>query len=272
MKETELDSLQEMLRAVTRRHFFKQAGFGIGSAALTSLLNRRAFSAGLSPEATSSATAPVNAAVNPLAPKPPMFAAEGEERHLPLHGRRALPGRSVRLQAQASAVRRPGIPEEFIKGERFAFIKGTPKLLGSPYRIRALGQVRRAKFRSCCRTSAGRRRHRHRALHAHHAVQPRAGPDLHEHRLPDHRPAQHGLLDDLRAGQRVQRPAGFRGADLGRKPAGWRQSLLGQRFPSHGLSGRRVPFARRPGAVPHQPRRRRPAQSRRESLDAAQET
>jgi hypothetical protein len=32
------------------------------------------------------------------------------------------------------------IPEEFVKGERFAFIKGTPKLLGSPYAFQKCGQ------------------------------------------------------------------------------------------------------------------------------------
>jgi Protein of unknown function (DUF1501) len=32
------------------------------------------------------------------------------------------------------------IPEEIVKGERFAFIKGTPRLLGSPYRFDRVGQ------------------------------------------------------------------------------------------------------------------------------------
>ena len=32
------------------------------------------------------------------------------------------------------------IPDEFVKGERFAFIKGTPKLLGSPYAFEKCGQ------------------------------------------------------------------------------------------------------------------------------------
>jgi hypothetical protein len=36
MRDLPLDPTQEMLRAVTRRHFFRQAGFGIGGAALTS--------------------------------------------------------------------------------------------------------------------------------------------------------------------------------------------------------------------------------------------
>ena len=32
------------------------------------------------------------------------------------------------------------IPDEFVKGERFAFIKGTPRLLGSPYTFEKVGQ------------------------------------------------------------------------------------------------------------------------------------
>ncbi len=31
-------------------------------------------------------------------------------------------------------------PDEYIKGERFAFIKGVPKLLGSPYDFKEYGQ------------------------------------------------------------------------------------------------------------------------------------
>ncbi len=41
MKDPRFDPMQEMLRAVTRRHFFRQAGFGIGSAALTALLGNK---------------------------------------------------------------------------------------------------------------------------------------------------------------------------------------------------------------------------------------
>ena len=48
MKNIHLSAMEDMLRAVTRRHFFKQAGFGIGAAALSSLLNRYAFASGLS--------------------------------------------------------------------------------------------------------------------------------------------------------------------------------------------------------------------------------
>src|SRR5207249_9094509 len=57
-----------------RRHFFKQAGFGIGAAALSSLLNRYAFASSLS----STGAKPAAGAANPLAPKPPMFPAKAK--------------------------------------------------------------------------------------------------------------------------------------------------------------------------------------------------
>ena len=38
-----------------------------------------------------------------------------------------------------------------MKGERFAFIKGTPKLLGSPYEFKRCGKLRLWKFPNCCR-------------------------------------------------------------------------------------------------------------------------
>ena len=46
------------------------------------------------------------------------------------------------------------MPEEFVKGERFAFIKGTPKLLGSPVRVPAARRSRARGSPSCCRTLA----------------------------------------------------------------------------------------------------------------------
>lgn len=71
MKDIRVTPTEDFLRAVTRRHFFRQAGFGIGAAALSSLLNRYAFASGLS-------AAPALNAVNPLAPKPPHFAPKAK--------------------------------------------------------------------------------------------------------------------------------------------------------------------------------------------------
>ncbi|MFB3921089.1 MAG: DUF1501 domain-containing protein [Terriglobia bacterium] len=132
MRETIRDPMQDLLRAVTRRHFFRQAGFGIGSAALAALLNRDLFAA-------SAADAAINA-VNPLAPRPPHFAAKAKSIiYLFMAGAPSqldlldFKPRLQQLDGQA-------IPEEFTKGERFAFIRGTPKLLGSPYQFQKWGQ------------------------------------------------------------------------------------------------------------------------------------
>ena len=131
---------QRRLLDITRRHFFRQAGFGIGSAALTSLFNRS-----LLAQADDQSAWPSSRRISPAKAKNViyLFMAGG-----------ALAARSVRLQAGArSKFDGQPCPEDLIKGERFAFIKGIPKLLGSPYRFAKYGQSG-ASFRSCCRTLA----------------------------------------------------------------------------------------------------------------------
>jgi hypothetical protein len=54
---------------VTRRHFFRQSGFGIGSLALLGLLDERTFAE----DAT-----PLRTAADPLAVKPPHFAPKAK--------------------------------------------------------------------------------------------------------------------------------------------------------------------------------------------------
>jgi hypothetical protein len=125
-----------MLRAVTRRHFFRQAGFGIGAAALTSLLKGSAFAEQLE----AATTPPAVDAVNPLAPKPPHFAPKAKSIiYLFMAG---APSQVDLLDYKPKLQQYDGqnIPDEMVKGERFAFIKGTPKLLGSPYNFQKWGQ------------------------------------------------------------------------------------------------------------------------------------
>ena len=103
---------RRQLLETTRRHFFRQAaGFGIGSVALASLMNERLFAAG--PHHTPKAKNIIY-----------LFMA-GAPSQLDLFDYKPLLNR---LDGQPC-------PEELIKGERFAFIKGTPKLLGSPHRF-----------------------------------------------------------------------------------------------------------------------------------------
>ncbi len=137
MRDVRVSPMEDMLRAVTRRHFFKQAGFGIGAAALSSLLNRYAFASDLH----AAATRPVpHGGMNPLAPKPPHFAPKAKSIiYLFMAG---APSQVDLLDCKPKLQELNGqhIPEEMVKGERFAFIKGVPKLLGSPYSFRQWGQ------------------------------------------------------------------------------------------------------------------------------------
>lgn len=116
---------QEALKEITRRTLFKKMGYGIGSLALSSMLIENAFAQNpdgsrvqkphFAPKAKRviflfMAGAPSQ--VDLFDPKPLLQKYDGQE-----------------------------CPEDIIKGERFAFIKGTPKLLGSPYQFEKVGQT-----------------------------------------------------------------------------------------------------------------------------------
>ena len=136
MKELNLYDAQDLLRTVSRRHFFRQAGFGIGGAALTCLINRSAFAS------TVLDSAPCSRANegNPLAPCPPTFPAKAKSIiYLFMAG---APSQVDLLDNKPKLQELDGqhIPESLVKGERFAFIKGVPKLLGSPYQFKKCGQ------------------------------------------------------------------------------------------------------------------------------------
>jgi len=110
----------DLLRAATRRHFFKQSGFGIGAAALTRLISA--------------------SEVNPMAARPPMFPATAKSViYLFMAG---APSQVDLLDPKPMLQKYDGqnVPEELTKGERFAFIKGTPRLLGSPFEFGRCGK------------------------------------------------------------------------------------------------------------------------------------
>ena len=129
MRRSENEATRAFLQAVTRRHFFAQSGFGIGSLALLSLclLEERLFAA----EATTSS--------DPLAVRPPQFAPRA--RNVIFLFMAGAPSQIDLLDPKPKLQQHDGqaIPEEFVEGERFAFIKGTPLLLGSPYAFERVG-------------------------------------------------------------------------------------------------------------------------------------
>ncbi len=126
-----MENLENRLKEITRRHFFKETGFSIGNIALASLLNDELF-------ASSTGKQPVPA--NPMAPRPAHFAPKARSViYLFMAG---APSQLDLLdhKPKLKALNGQKCPEDIIKGERFAFIKGIPKLLGSPHEFARHGQ------------------------------------------------------------------------------------------------------------------------------------
>jgi len=134
MSDAYPQDLKDLVRAVTRRYFFRQAGMGVGATALSLLLRRDLAAAGVE-----TAGLP-GRAPNPMAPKPPMFPAQAKNIiYLFMAG---APSQLDLLDYKPALQQYNGqqIPEEFLKGQRFAFIKGVPRLLGSPYQFKKCGR------------------------------------------------------------------------------------------------------------------------------------
>ena len=105
----------EQIQQNTRRHFLKQTFAGLGGVALGSLINP-------------SASAKL---VDPMAPKKSHFPAKAKH-VIYLHLTGSPPNLDL-YDYKPELVKRDGqdCPEEFIKGKRFGFTIGTPKLLGT---------------------------------------------------------------------------------------------------------------------------------------------
>ena len=112
---------------ITRRHFLRQSQVGIGALAL-SLLQEGAGHAQRRVE------------VNPMAPRAPHFAPKAKN-VIYLHMAGSPPHLDL-FDYKPELLRRTGqdCPAEFLRGRRFAFTSGTPKLLGTPQRFRQVGQ------------------------------------------------------------------------------------------------------------------------------------
>jgi hypothetical protein len=118
----------EYVKAQTRRQFFHNCWSGVGAAALASLLDRSLFAAGeLAPAARPSG--------NPLAPKPTHFPARAKH-VIYLHMAGSPPQLELfDFKPKLQELNGKPCPDSLLKKERFAFIKGVPKMLGTPYKF-----------------------------------------------------------------------------------------------------------------------------------------
>src|ERR1051326_2699946 len=118
-------------RAITRRTFFTQTGVGLGALALGSLLERE----GLAQIPTPTVQRP-----SPNAPKLPPLPSRAKS-IIYLHMSGAPPTLDMfDYKPKLVELNMKPCPESLMKGERFAFIKGIPKMLGSPYKFKQYGQ------------------------------------------------------------------------------------------------------------------------------------
>jgi len=125
-----MDPRTERVRNLTRRHFFRETQAGLGGIALASLLARDA------PAATDAALD----VVNPLAPRKPPFPAKAK-RVIYLHLTGSPPHLDL-FDYKPELVKHDGeaCPDSFLKGKRFAFTSGVPKLLGTPRKFAQYGK------------------------------------------------------------------------------------------------------------------------------------
>ncbi len=120
----------EQLQNLTRRHFLGKTAHGIGAVALASMMRGQTLGADL----------PTPSPTDPLAPRMPQFAGKAK-RVIYLH----LTGSPPHLDLydyKPELVKRNGqdCPDAFLKGKRFAFTSGVPKLLGTPRKFAQYGQ------------------------------------------------------------------------------------------------------------------------------------
>ena len=119
----------EQLRQITRRNFLKSTGqFSLGAIALATMLGRQA----------SARTSPVQ---NPLAPRPPHFQPKVKQ-VIYLHMSGGPPHLDLfDYKPELVKWNDKECPDEFLKGKRFAFTSGVPRLMGTPRKFAQYGKA-----------------------------------------------------------------------------------------------------------------------------------
>ena len=125
----------EVKKLVTRRHFFRDCGIGLGSIALASLLNDTVLAA-VDPQ--SAIRNPQS--TNPLAPKKPHF--QPKAKRVIYLFQAGAPSQLDLFDYKPGLVKYNGkpVPQEFVKGINYAFIKPDAGLYASEFKFSKHGQ------------------------------------------------------------------------------------------------------------------------------------
>jgi hypothetical protein len=124
-----------LIREMTRRTLFKQVGYGIGGVALANMFAEM----GIASEPPSPSGSSWGGGQGGEVPRPHFAPKAKNVIYLFMAG---APSQVDLFDPKPTLTKFNGqpCPEELLKGERFAFIRGTPKLLGSPFKFEKCGQ------------------------------------------------------------------------------------------------------------------------------------
>ncbi|MCY7356519.1 MAG: DUF1501 domain-containing protein [Rudanella sp.] len=128
---------QAALQRETRRHFLHTCSTGLGGMALSSVLSSCGFFGGKN----EAATAPLlSQSGEPMMPKPAPFGAKAK-RVIYIH-MAGSPSQLELFDYKPELVKYHGkdCPQELLEGKKFAFIRGTPKMLGPQGKFAQHGQ------------------------------------------------------------------------------------------------------------------------------------
>ena len=161
--------LNEGKKLITRRHFFKNCGVGLGSVALTSLLNEKLFAA--------------QQATNPLAPKIPHFT--GKAKRVIYIFQAGGPSHLDLFDYKPALVKYNGQkpPEEMLKGIQNVFINKDAALYASEFKFAKYGQSGAEISEVIALSRQSRGRHLHRENDCDRRNQSRSCTNFYEHRV-----------------------------------------------------------------------------------------
>ena len=179
--------------AVNRRHFLSRTSQGLFGVALASLLEPGLLRA-----------APARGVFGNLplpqkAKRVIWLTMAGGPSHLELFDRKP---KLAELDGQP-------MPESVTRGQQLASCKGRSWCAWAPcFRSKSTARAG-SKSAICCRTWRGRRRHLPGAFDDHRGDQPRSGTHVHEYRLANRRPAEHGAWVTYGLGSEAEDLPGF---------------------------------------------------------------
>jgi hypothetical protein len=125
-----MDLRHRIARTKTRREFLRSTGVGLGAIAFTTLLERDGVAA----------PRPSGSVSRPLAPRKPHFTPKARN-VIYLHMSGAPPQLDLfDYKPKLVELNMQECPQELLKNQRFAFIKGVPKLLGTPHQFARRGR------------------------------------------------------------------------------------------------------------------------------------